>query len=62
MDYALSKRWEVWVQILTGRGWIAVGGDEGIFAFLLAAVPGGLLVTGKGKQEGRYEGKKVKKV
>ncbi len=48
MDYALSKRWEVWVQILTGMGWIAVGGDEGIFAFLLAAVPGGLLVTGGG--------------
>ena len=48
MDYGLSKRWELWVQILTGMGWIAVGGDEGLLAFLLAAIPGGLLVTGGG--------------
>ena len=48
MDYGLSKRWELWVQLLTGMGWIATGGDEGLLAFLLAAVPGGLLVTGGG--------------
>lgn len=41
----MLRRLEVWLVMIAGLTWLASGADEGLLLFLLAALPGSLLVT-----------------
>jgi hypothetical protein len=45
MDYEMAKRPETWLPLLAGLAWFGATADEGLAAFLLAAVPASLMIT-----------------
>lgn len=45
MSYQMLRRPESWLIALAGLGWFGAAAGHGLLAFLLAAVPGSLLVT-----------------
>ncbi|MEJ2514824.1 MAG: alpha/beta hydrolase family protein [Gammaproteobacteria bacterium] len=45
MSYEMLRRLEVWLVMIAGLAWFGTGADEGLVRFLLAALPGSLLVT-----------------
>ncbi len=45
MSYANLKRLEFWVLLVCGLAWMDAGSGEGLLTLLLAAVPGGAMLT-----------------
>ena len=45
MVYANLRRFEFWILIVAALSWLEAGADGGIIRFVLAAIPGGLMLT-----------------
>ena len=45
MSYANLKRFEFWLLLVCGLAWLDAGADEGLLTLLLAAVPGGAMLS-----------------
>ena len=45
MIFAFLRRYEFWILLVAGLVWLQAGADEGWIAFVLAAVPGGLMLA-----------------
>ncbi|MGD8424748.1 MAG: hypothetical protein PVH13_05865, partial [Gammaproteobacteria bacterium] len=45
MSYANLKRFEFWILLICGLAWLDAGAGEGLLALLLAAIPGGAMLS-----------------
>jgi len=45
MSYANLKRLEFWILLICGLAWVDAGAGEGLLTLLLAAIPGGAMLT-----------------
>ena len=48
MDFESARRPETWLLALAGVAWFGYGAEGGLAGLVLAAIPGGLLLTGAG--------------
>jgi hypothetical protein len=43
--FSFLRRYEFWILLVAGLVWLNAGADGGLLAFVLAAIPGGLMLT-----------------